>query len=118
MDYPGIGPLHAHLFETKRAQFIYVTDEEAMNAGIELSRTEGIIPALESAHAIAVLNKMNFKQDDIVVINLSGRGDKDMAQYAERINQTGDINLIDGHTTHRDRSHVLDAHSCMNIFFG
>ncbi len=85
LDYPGIGPVHAHLFETKRAKFLYVTDEEAMNAGIELSRMEGIIPALESAHAIAALNKMTFKKDDVVVINLSGRGDKDMCQYSKAL---------------------------------
>lgn len=81
LDYPGIGPLHAHLFETGRVQFMNVTDDEAMNAGIELSRMEGIIPAIESAHAIAVLNKMEFTKDDVVVINLSGRGDKDLETY-------------------------------------
>jgi tryptophan synthase beta chain len=81
LDYPGIGPLHAQLFETGRVQFLNVTDDEAMNAGIELSRTEGIIPAIETAHAIAVLGKMDFAPDDVVVINLSGRGDKDLETY-------------------------------------
>ncbi len=81
LDYPGIGPMHAHLFETGRVQFVSATDDEAMNAGIELSRTEGIIPAIETAHAIAVLSKMDFAPDDVVVINLSGRGDKDLETY-------------------------------------
>jgi tryptophan synthase beta chain len=81
LDYPGIGPMHAHLFETGRVQFLSATDDEAMNAGVELSRTEGIIPAIETAHAIAVLSKMEFAADDVVVINLSGRGDKDLETY-------------------------------------
>lgn len=81
LDYPGIGPLHAHLFETGRVQFLNATDDEAMNAGIELSRLEGIIPAIESAHALAVLGKMALDPDDVVVVNLSGRGDKDLETY-------------------------------------
>lgn len=81
LDYPGIGPMHAHLFETGRVQFLNATDEEAMNAGIELSRMEGIIPAIETAHAVAVLGKMDLNPDDVVVINLSGRGDKDLETY-------------------------------------
>jgi tryptophan synthase beta chain len=81
LDYPGIGPQHAHLFETGRVQFLSATDDEAMKAGIELSRTEGIIPAIETAHAIAVLGKMDFSADDVVVVNLSGRGDKDLETY-------------------------------------
>lgn len=81
LDYPGIGPMHAHLFETGRVQFLSATDEEAMNAGIELSRMEGIIPAIESAHAVAVLGKIDLNPDDVVVINLSGRGDKDLETY-------------------------------------
>ncbi len=81
LDYPGIGPLHAHLFDTGRVQFINVTDEEAMQAGIELSRTEGIIPAIESAHAVAALKKFEFDRDDVVVVNVSGRGDKDLESY-------------------------------------
>jgi tryptophan synthase beta chain len=81
LDYPGIGPLHSHLFDTGRVQFISATDDEAMNAGIELSRLEGIIPAIESAHAVAVLSKLELDEDDVVVINLSGRGDKDLETY-------------------------------------
>lgn len=81
LDYPGIGPVHAHLFETGRARFYSATDEEAMLAGVELSRLEGIIPAIETAHAFAALDKMTFKPDDIVVLNLSGRGDKDLETY-------------------------------------
>lgn len=81
LDYPGIGPLHAHLFDVGRVQFVSATDDEAMQAGIELSRLEGIIPAIESAHAIAALRKFEFTPDDIVVINLSGRGDKDLETY-------------------------------------
>jgi tryptophan synthase beta chain len=81
LDYPGIGPLHAHLWDTGRVQFMNVTDDEAMQAGIELSRTEGIIPAIETAHAVAVLGQIEFSSDDVVVINLSGRGDKDLETY-------------------------------------
>lgn len=81
LDYPGIGPWHAHLFETGRVKFLNATDDEAMKAGIELSRTEGIIPAIETAHAVAVLKKMEFSPDDVVVINVSGRGDKDLETY-------------------------------------
>lgn len=81
LDYPGIGPVHAHLFETGRAKFFAITDDEALAGVKELSRLEGIIPALESAHAIAVLEKMKFKESDVVVINVSGRGDKDMNTY-------------------------------------
>ena len=81
LDYPGIGPMHANLFKTKRAEFISITDEDALKAAFHLSKTEGIIPALETAHAFAVLNEMKFKKDDVVVINLSGRGDKDLDTY-------------------------------------
>ncbi len=81
LDYPGIGPIHAHLFETGRVDFLNVTDDEAMQAGIELSRLEGIIPAIESAHAVAALKKVEFDKDDVVVVNLSGRGDKDLETY-------------------------------------
>ena len=81
LDYPGIGPMHAHLFEVGRVQFMSATDDEAMEAGIELSRTEGIIPAIETAHAVSVLKKLEFDHDDVVVINLSGRGDKDLETY-------------------------------------
>ena len=81
LDYPGIGPMHANLFETKRAEFLAITDDEAMQAGMDLAKLEGIIPAIESAHAFAVLNHKKFKPEDIVVINLSGRGDKDLNTY-------------------------------------
>ncbi len=81
LDYPGIGPMHAHLFETGRVNFLSATDEEAMQAGINLSRLEGIIPAIETAHALAALEKIDFKKDDVVVVNLSGRGDKDLETY-------------------------------------
>lgn len=81
LDYPGIGPLHAHLFESGRAEFYGITDEEAMQAGVKLSKLEGIIPAIETAHAFAALDKISFKPDDVVVICVSGRGDKDLETY-------------------------------------
>ncbi len=81
LDYPGIGPLHAHLIAEKRASVIPVTDDEALQAALELTRLEGIIPALESAHAIAALSKLKFDKNEIVVLNLSGRGDKDLQTY-------------------------------------
>ena len=81
LDYPGIGPLHAHLFSSKRGTYMHATDEEALEAAFELSRTEGIIPALETAHAFAVLKKCNWQTTDQIVICLSGRGDKDLATY-------------------------------------
>ncbi len=82
LDYPGIGPLMANLYETKRATFLSATDEEALQAALLLSKTEGIIPALETAHAIAALEKMKFNEEDIVTICLSGRGDKDLETYS------------------------------------
>ena len=81
LDYPGIGPQHAHLIDTKRAIVHSATDKEALEAALELSRIEGIIPALETAHALAVLGKMKFEKEVVVVINLSGRGDKDLATF-------------------------------------
>ncbi len=81
LDYPGIGPVHAHLHEIGRAEFVGVEDEDAMKAGILLSRLEGIIPAIESAHAIHALNMISYNADDLIVINLSGRGDKDLDTY-------------------------------------
>jgi tryptophan synthase beta chain len=81
LDYPGVGPLHAHLCQTKRAEFMSVTDDEAMQAGLELAHLEGIIPAIESAHALAVFNQKKFKKEDLVVVSLSGRGDKDLDTY-------------------------------------
>ncbi len=81
LDYPGIGPLHAFLNESGRATFMNATDAEAMEAVFELTKLEGIIPALETAHALAVLKKMDLKKDQVIVINLSGRGDKDLETY-------------------------------------
>ncbi|KQS92145.1 tryptophan synthase subunit beta [Chryseobacterium sp. Leaf394] len=81
LDYPGIGPFHAHLFKEKRADFFSINDNEALVSAFELTKLEGIIPALESAHALAVLNKKKFNENDVVVICLSGRGDKDMETY-------------------------------------
>jgi tryptophan synthase beta chain len=85
LDYPGIGPMHANLFAGKRAEFMSATDEEALESAFELAKWEGIIPALESAHALSVLSKIEFKKDDVVVVNLSGRGDKDMDTYMKRL---------------------------------
>ena len=81
LDYPGVGPQHAYLFKSGRAEFLSATDDEAMKAGLELSELEGIIPAIETSHALAVLGKIDFKESDVVVINLSGRGDKDLDTY-------------------------------------
>lgn len=85
LDYPGIGPLHAYLATSGRAKVLAVTDTEALDAAMRLTRMEGIIPALESAHALAVLDRMRFRKEDIVVINLSGRGDKDLHTYLNNI---------------------------------
>jgi len=81
LDYPGIGPQHAHLYKIKRAQYVSITDDEALHAGLLCSQLEGIIPAIETAHALAYLEKMTFKKDDNVVICISGRGDKDLDTY-------------------------------------
>ena len=78
LDYPGIGPIHSYLHDTKKAIVVSVTDDEAIKAAFDLSRKEGIIPALETAHALAYLHQMKFKKEDVVVVNLSGRGDKDL----------------------------------------
>ena len=83
LDYPGVGPLHAFLHESGRAKFMSATDQEALDAAFELTKIEGIIPALETAHALAVLDKINFRKDQVVVINLSGRGDKDLEIYTK-----------------------------------
>ncbi|MDX2195279.1 MAG: tryptophan synthase subunit beta [Cytophagales bacterium] len=85
LDYPGIGPLHAHLYETKRGTFFAITDNEAIEAGLELCKLEGIIPAIESAHALAVLKYLHAQPHEIVVVSLSGRGDKDLATYEKYI---------------------------------
>jgi tryptophan synthase beta chain len=81
LDYPGVGPMHAHLFRTKRAEFISIPDQEAMNWGLNLSKMEGIIPAIETAHAFAVLDIKKFNLNDVVVFNCSGRGDKDLDTF-------------------------------------
>ncbi|HXC04631.1 MAG TPA: tryptophan synthase subunit beta [Bacteroidia bacterium] len=81
LDYPGVGPVHANLFKTGRAEFVSATDEEALQSAYLLCRLEGIIPALESAHALAHLRTLQSKPDDVIVVNLSGRGDKDLATY-------------------------------------
>lgn len=87
LDYPGIGPLHAHLARTGRAKVVAVTDDEALRAAFELTATDGIIPALESSHALAALAHHNFRPQDVVVLTLSGRGDKDMDTYIKNFNQ-------------------------------
>lgn len=83
LDYPGIGPLHSHLFTSKRATYLWATDEEVLEAALQLTQLEGIIPALESAHALAALKKITLKPDDVTVVNISGRGDKDMETYLD-----------------------------------
>ncbi|HBR52644.1 MAG TPA: tryptophan synthase subunit beta [Flavobacteriaceae bacterium] len=86
LDYPGVGPMHAHLFTSGRGEFISVTDKDAMQAGISLSKLEGIIPAIETSHALAIFENRKFKPDDVVVVNLSGRGDKDLNTYIKHFN--------------------------------
>lgn len=87
LDYPGIGPMHAHLIDSGRAEAISVTDEEAMKSVFFLSRKEGIIPALETAHALAALDKMDYRREDIIVLCLSGRGDKDLDTFIQHFDQ-------------------------------
>lgn len=83
LDYPGVGPLHAHLYTSGRGEFYSATDDEAMQAGLELAKLEGIIPAIETSHALAIFKHKTFKPDDLVVIGLSGRGDKDLQNYID-----------------------------------
>ncbi|HPL94690.1 MAG TPA: tryptophan synthase subunit beta [Paludibacteraceae bacterium] len=85
LDYPGIGPMHAFLAESGRAQVYAITDDEALQAALQLTRLEGIIPAIESSHALAVLAKHSFKPNDVIVLTVSGRGDKDMETYCNRL---------------------------------
>jgi tryptophan synthase beta chain len=87
LDYPGVGPLHAFLYESKRAKFMNATDKEALEAAFELTKIEGIIPALETAHALAVLAKIKFTKDQVIVVNLSGRGDKDLEIYIKHLEE-------------------------------
>jgi tryptophan synthase beta chain len=86
LDYPGVGPVHAYLNDIKRAEYVSVTDTEAIGSAFELTRFEGIIPALESAHALALLPKLSFPSESIIVVCLSGRGDKDMETYLNKMN--------------------------------
>lgn len=86
LDYPGVGPLHAHLFKSGRGTFLSATDQQSLDAAVEVARLEGIIPALETAHAFAVLGELNLKATDQVVVCLSGRGDKDLATYMQKLN--------------------------------
>lgn len=83
LDYPGVGPMHANLFRSGRGEFISITDKAAMEAGLELAKLEGIIPAIETSHALAIFKDRKFKEDDVVVVNLSGRGDKDLNTYID-----------------------------------
>ncbi len=83
LDYPGVGPMHAHLYISGRAEFIAITDDDAMIAGLDLAKMEGIIPAIESSHALAVFDHKKFEPNDIVVVSLSGRGDKDLDTYVK-----------------------------------
>ena len=85
LDYPGIGPLHAHLYESGRGIFLSATDKKALAAAFELCKLEGIIPALESAHALHALKMINFRREDVVVVCLSGRGDKDLETYMKHL---------------------------------
>jgi len=89
LDYPGIGPMHAHLIDTGRAEAVSITDADALKAAYFLTRTEGIIPALESAHAFAALDYIKYKEDDVIVVNLSGRGDKDLNTFIKHIEKYG-----------------------------
>lgn len=90
LDYPGIGPMHADLVSKGRVGVLAITDSEAIKAGYELTRMEGIIPALESAHAVAALSKLHFQQDDVVVLTVSGRGDKDVETYLNNKQMAGE----------------------------
>ena len=90
LDYPGIGPMHADLAKKGRTKVLAINDDEAIYAGYELTRMEGIIPAIESAHAVAALKKISFKPDDVVVLTVSGRGDKDVQTYLSHKDMAGE----------------------------
>ena len=94
LDYPGIGPLHAHLIKSGRAEAVSITDDDALEAAFFLSRKEGIIPALETAHAFSALDKISFQRDDVIVICLSGRGDKDLNTYIKHLDRFSGIGKI------------------------
>ena len=90
LDYPGIGPVHAYLNQKGRVEYMSVTDHEALDAAFALAELEGIIPALETAHALAALGKLNFRKEEVIVVNLSGRGDKDMETYTKMMGDEQD----------------------------
>ena len=90
LDYPGVGPMHCNMFQKGRSQVLAINDDEAIRAGYELTRMEGIIPAIESAHAVAALSKLQFKADDVVVLTVSGRGDKDVETYLKHKDLSGE----------------------------
>ena len=90
LDYPGIGPMHANLASQHRATVYSINDDEAVHAAYEMTRLEGIIPALESAHAVAALSKLSFQPDDVVVLTVSGRGDKDVETYLKNKEMAGE----------------------------
>ena len=100
LDYPGIGPQHAHLIDSKRAEAVAVTDRQALEAAVECSRLEGIIPALETAHVFPALRQCGFRQDDVVVVNLSGRGDKDLDMYRKYLADPDNFGKTPIHETH------------------
>ena len=89
LDYPGIGPLHAHLYDSGRAQFLSATDQQAVDAAFEVAKLEGIIPALETGHAFAALKQLELQEQHTVVLCLSGRGDKDLATYMKVMEAKG-----------------------------
>ena len=91
LDYPGVGPMHCNMFQKGRSKVLAINDDEAIRAGYELTRMEGIIPAIESAHAVAALSKMQFKPDDVVVLTVSGRGDKDVETYLKNKELAGEF---------------------------
>ena len=94
LDYPGIGPMHADLASCGRTQVLAINDDEAIRAGYELTRMEGIIPAIESAHAVAALSKLEFKPTDVVVLTVSGRGDKDVETYLANKDMAGEYGMF------------------------
>jgi tryptophan synthase beta chain len=94
LDYPGIGPMHANLYDSGRGTFLSVTDEDSLEAAFNLSKTEGIIPALESAHAFSALNQLQLNEKDVVVVCLSGRGDKDLATYMKAMEGKDELTQV------------------------
>jgi tryptophan synthase beta chain len=117
LDYPGVGPVHAHLFTAKRAEFHAITDEEALQAGKFLARAEGIIPALETAHALAYLEKLGARPDEIVVLNLSGRGDKDLQTYINGAHERGGDKLTPNGSAQEGDQGLSGLGSLIGSFF-